>query len=98
MLYRYYSSLEVAAEYFRSGADKISIGSDAVYAAEEYLKTKVLGYPLKFYYADFYISGIYVAWFSIKVKTGKSSLEQISRVYGNQVRVIITHRFMPFVL
>ncbi|PPS01777.1 hypothetical protein GOBAR_AA18885 [Gossypium barbadense] len=37
----YYSSLEVASEYFRSGADKISIGSDAVYAAEEYLKTKV---------------------------------------------------------
>ncbi|KAL4582963.1 hypothetical protein LXL04_007525 [Taraxacum kok-saghyz] len=36
---RYYSSLEVALEYFRSGADKISIGSDAVYAAEEYLKT-----------------------------------------------------------
>ncbi|EPS59353.1 hypothetical protein M569_15455, partial [Genlisea aurea] len=38
---RYYSSLEVASEYFRSGADKISIGSDAVYAAEEYLKTRV---------------------------------------------------------
>ncbi|KAL8226432.1 hypothetical protein R6Q57_016264 [Mikania cordata] len=38
---RYYSSLEVASEYFRSGADKISIGSDAVYAAEEYLKTGV---------------------------------------------------------
>ncbi|KAG4935635.1 hypothetical protein JHK85_050554 [Glycine max] len=56
---RYYSSLEVASEYFRSGADKISIGSDAVYAAEEYLKAGV--------------------------KTGKTSLEQISRVYGNQV-------------
>jgi len=39
---RYYSSLEVASEYFRSGADKISIGSDAVYAAEEYLKAGVL--------------------------------------------------------
>ncbi|CAH1428713.1 unnamed protein product [Lactuca virosa] len=59
---RYYSSLEVASEYFRSGADKISIGSDAVYAAEEYLKTGV--------------------------KTGKSSLEQISRVYGNQAVVV----------
>ncbi|HSH13702.1 MAG TPA: imidazole glycerol phosphate synthase subunit HisF [Desulfurivibrionaceae bacterium] len=34
-----YSSLDVAAEYFRSGADKISIGSDAVLVAEEYLKT-----------------------------------------------------------
>jgi len=33
--------LEVASEYFRSGADKISIGSDAVYAAEEYLRTGV---------------------------------------------------------
>ncbi|XVF60342.1 hypothetical protein PTKIN_Ptkin08bG0037400 [Pterospermum kingtungense] len=59
---RHYSSLEVAAEYFRSGADKISIGSDAVYAAEEYIKTKV--------------------------KTGKTSLEQISRVYGNQAVVV----------
>ena len=38
---RYYSSLEVAAEYFRSGADKISIGSDAVYAAEEFIKSGV---------------------------------------------------------
>ncbi|KAG0476653.1 hypothetical protein HPP92_013494 [Vanilla planifolia] len=59
---RYYSSLEVAAEYFRSGADKVSIGSDAVYAAEAYLKTGV--------------------------KTGKSSIEQISRVYGNQAVVV----------
>ncbi|KAI5073272.1 hypothetical protein GOP47_0011285 [Adiantum capillus-veneris] len=57
-----YSSLEVAAEYFRSGADKISIGSDAVYAAEEFRKTGV--------------------------KTGKSSLEQISLVYGNQAVVV----------
>ena len=30
-----YSALQVAAEYFRSGADKVSIGSDAVDAAEE---------------------------------------------------------------
>lgn len=59
---RHYSSLEVASEYFRSGADKISIGSDAVYAAEEYIRTGV--------------------------KTGKSSLEQISRVYGNQAVVV----------
>jgi glutamine amidotransferase/cyclase len=36
---RHYSALEVAAEYFRSGADKISIGSDAVLIAEEYLRT-----------------------------------------------------------
>lgn len=36
---RKYSALEVAAEYFRSGADKVSIGSDAVLIAEAYLKT-----------------------------------------------------------
>ncbi len=36
---RHYSALDVAAEYFRSGADKISIGSDAVYAVEHYLQT-----------------------------------------------------------
>jgi glutamine amidotransferase/cyclase len=33
---RHYSALDVADEYFRSGADKISIGSDAVDAVEAY--------------------------------------------------------------
>ncbi len=37
---RFYSALDVASEYFRSGADKISIGSDAVYAVEDYLENK----------------------------------------------------------
>lgn len=32
---RAHSALDVAAEYFRSGADKISIGSDAVYTVEQ---------------------------------------------------------------
>ena len=36
---RHYSALTVAAEYFRSGADKVSIGSDAVMIAEAYLST-----------------------------------------------------------
>jgi len=58
----YYSALDVAHEYFRSGADKVSIGSDAVYAVEEYLKTGE--------------------------KTGRSSIEQISKVYGNQAVVV----------
>lgn len=31
-----FSALDVAARYFRSGADKVSIGSDAVYAAEAF--------------------------------------------------------------
>lgn len=57
-----YTALDVAARYFRSGADKISIGSDAVDIAEQYLKTGK--------------------------KTGISSIEQISRVYGNQAVVI----------
>jgi glutamine amidotransferase/cyclase len=59
---RHYTALEVAAEYFRSGADKVSIGSDAVLIAEEYLKTGR--------------------------KTGQSSIEQISGVYGNQAVVV----------
>ena len=33
-----YSALDVADEYFRSGADKISIGSDAVATVERYLE------------------------------------------------------------
>jgi len=59
---RTYSALEVAAEYFRSGADKVSIGSDAVLIVEEYLRSGQ--------------------------KTGKSAIETISRVYGNQAVVI----------
>lgn len=59
---REYTSLDVASEYFRSGADKISIGSDACYTAEEYIKTGK--------------------------KTGRSSIEQISFVYGAQAVVI----------
>ncbi len=59
---RFYSALEVASAYFRSGADKVSIGSDAVLIVEEYLSTGEA--------------------------TGQSSIEQISRVYGNQAVVI----------
>jgi glutamine amidotransferase/cyclase len=59
---KYWSALDVASEYFRSGADKISIGSDAVYIVEEYLKTRQM--------------------------TGESSIELISKVYGNQAVVI----------
>lgn len=32
---KHYSALDVAAMYFRAGADKVSLGSDAVYAAEK---------------------------------------------------------------
>jgi glutamine amidotransferase/cyclase len=59
---RQYTALEVAAEYFRSGADKVSIGSDAVMIAEDYLKSGQ--------------------------KSGKSTIEDIARVYGNQAVVI----------
>lgn len=33
-----WSALEVATRYFRAGADKISLGSDAVHAAEEFIQ------------------------------------------------------------
>lgn len=58
-----YTALDVANLYFRAGADKVSLGSDAVYAAEEYIA-------------------------SGGVKTGKSSIETISEVYGAQAVVI----------
>lgn len=38
-----YSALDVAASYFRAGADKVSIGSDAVLMAEEYWQAKDTG-------------------------------------------------------
>lgn len=59
---RSYTSLDVASAYFRAGADKISIGSDAVYTVEEYLLSQE--------------------------KSGTSSIEQISSVYGAQAVVI----------
>ena len=59
---RQYSALEVAAGYFRSGADKVSIGSDAVLIAEDYLNTGL--------------------------STGRSAIEDIARVYGNQAVVV----------
>ena len=59
---RQYSALEVAGEYFRSGADKVSIGSDAVSIVEAFL--------------------------SSGQATGKSAVETIARVYGNQAVVI----------
>ena len=58
-----YSALEVAARYFRAGADKVSIGSDTVDAAQAYVS-------------------------SGGVKTGETSLETISKVYGVQAVVI----------
>ena len=88
--------MEVASEYFRSGADKISIGSDAVYAAEEYLRTGVC-FPIfnsltihANLHASLCMSVCMCVPFDklcylFQVKTGKTSLEQISRVYGNQV-------------
>jgi glutamine amidotransferase/cyclase len=36
---RQWSALEVASAYFRAGADKVSIGGDAVFAVMEYLRT-----------------------------------------------------------
>ncbi|MCA1795704.1 MAG: imidazole glycerol phosphate synthase subunit HisF [Desulfobacteraceae bacterium] len=59
---RHYTALEVADRYFRSGADKISIGSDAVHIAKAFVDTGR--------------------------KTGKSAIEEISRVYGAQAVVI----------
>ncbi|KAL7571844.1 hypothetical protein ACA910_002921 [Epithemia clementina (nom. ined.)] len=58
-----WSALEVASRYFRAGADKVSLGSDAVHAAEAYMA-------------------------SGGKKTGETSLEQISKVYGVQAVVV----------
>ena len=59
---KHYNALDVASRYFRAGADKISIGSNAVVVAEQFLQTGL--------------------------KSGLSSIEQISKVYGAQAIVI----------
>lgn len=58
-----WSALEVASRYFRAGADKVSIGSDSVFAAEEFIASGCK-------------------------KTGETSIETISHVYGAQAVVI----------
>mmetsp|Transcript_25350 Transcript_25350/g.55554 ORF Transcript_25350/g.55554 Transcript_25350/m.55554 type:complete len:564 (+) Transcript_25350:123-1814(+) len=58
-----WTALEVAARYFRAGADKVSIGSDAVHASESLIARN-------------------------GEKTGESSIETISHVYGAQAVVI----------
>ncbi|VEU44961.1 unnamed protein product [Pseudo-nitzschia multistriata] len=58
-----WSALEVAARYFRAGADKVSIGSDSVHASEALIARN-------------------------GEKTGESSIETISHVYGAQAVVI----------
>lgn len=60
---RVYSALEVASRYFRAGADKVSIGSDAVHAAEAYVNGG-------------------------GKRTGETSIESISIVYGVQAVVV----------
>eukprot|EP00123_Amoebidium_parasiticum_P016347 comp23399_c0_seq1/m.38810 comp23399_c0_seq1/g.38810 ORF comp23399_c0_seq1/g.38810 comp23399_c0_seq1/m.38810 type:complete len:540 (-) comp23399_c0_seq1:317-1936(-) len=39
----HHSAVDVAAQYFRSGADKVSIGSDAVYVAEAFYANNRVG-------------------------------------------------------
>ena len=58
------SALEVATMYFQSGADKVSIGSDAVVAAEEYFAR------------------------GEKLSETPTSIESISKAYGNQAVVV----------
>jgi imidazole glycerol-phosphate synthase len=58
-----WSALEVASRYFRAGADKVSMGSDAVDAAEALLANN-------------------------GKKSGETSIEMISRVYGVQAVVV----------
>jgi glutamine amidotransferase/cyclase len=58
-----WDALQVASRYFRAGADKVSIGSDSVQAAEQYMASN-------------------------QTKTGQTSIETISYVYGAQAVVI----------
>lgn len=69
------SALDVAAAYFRAGADKVSIGSEAVSATEALLASLPEGEfdPLKA---------------PASARTGKTGIESISQAYGNQAVVV----------
>jgi imidazole glycerol phosphate synthase subunit HisF len=61
----------VASEYFRSGADKVSIGSDAVFAAEEYLSTGVCFLETYHFTSDMLRYNQYRAPYMVHIKFGE---------------------------
>lgn len=73
------SALEVATMYFRAGADKVSIGSEAVFAVEQLLENvskrlkKEIFDPYQATEEDF---------------TNQTGIETISKAYGNQAVVV----------
>lgn len=70
-----HSALEVAEAYFRAGADKVSIGSEAVTATESLLSALAEGEfdPVKA---------------PASALTGQTGIERISGAYGNQAVVV----------
>lgn len=68
-----HSAKEVADEYFRAGADKVSIGSEAVIAVEDLLSRSQITDPSKV--EPFHLSG-------------KTGIEEISEGYGKQAVVV----------
>jgi len=68
------SALEVAGAYFRAGADKVSIGSEAVYAVEKLLAVEGGG------------GGKEVT--KEVNKMGKTAIETIAKAYGAQAVVV----------
>ncbi|KDN52871.1 hypothetical protein K437DRAFT_231668 [Tilletiaria anomala UBC 951] len=69
------SAKEVADEYFRAGADKVSIGSEAVLAVEEMLARQGSGVTDPALVDD-------------SALTGKTGIEMISKAYGAQAVVV----------
>ena len=73
------SALEVAGVYFRAGADKVSIGSEAVYAVEKLLALGLGGGG----------GGKKEVTKEVNVnKVGRTAIEMISKAYGAQAVVV----------
>lgn len=68
-----HSAKEVADEYFRAGADKVSIGSEAVFGVQELLARAETSDPTK-------VDQHHL--------TGKTGIEKISKAYGKQAVVV----------
>jgi glutamine amidotransferase/cyclase len=69
------SALEVASAYFRAGADKVSIGSEAVYAVERLRRASGS-------------SGSIIDAENRRGDGGDSAIETIARAYGRQAVVV----------
>ena len=88
------SALEVAGEYFRAGADKVSLASDAVYAVEKLIQRAAEKRKQQEQQGEGEGEGEAIPWrdergiLEMAEGDGTSAIEQIAATYGKQAVVV----------